>query len=49
MEKKFIYEAPEMEQIKLKLECGQILSGSIVNENNHTEYLGTEEDGGDLS
>lgn len=30
MEKKFIYEAPEVEQIELKLECNQTILSSTT-------------------
>ena len=46
MKKKLMYEVPDAELIELKLESYLMQS---VNENNHTEYLGVEEDGGDLS
>ena len=46
MKKKLLYESPDAEVIELKLE-GYLMQST--NENNHTEYLGAEEDGGDLS
>ena len=50
MKKKLLYESPDVEVIELRLAQGVIMaSGDGYNENSHTEYLGQEEDGGDLS
>ncbi len=47
MKKKLMYEVPDAELIELKLE-GYLMQSGDFNDNNHTEYLGSEEDGGNL-
>ena len=48
--KKHTYEQPLAETFELSIQ-NTILDGSPngYNQNNHTEYLGTSEDGGDLN
>ena len=46
MYKKLLYSAPEAELLVIKFE--ENIMSPIVNSTNHTEYLGAEEDGGDL-
>ncbi len=41
------YENPESELITVRFE--ENVMSPVVNSTNHTEYLGVEEDGGDLS
>ena len=45
MEKKFIYEAPEMEQIKLRLESNQMQAASPTGETFSTQTGNDSEDG----
>ena len=47
MNKKQFYSAPEAELLVIKFEENFCVSPT-VNSTNHTEYLGEEEDGGDL-
>ena len=47
MNKKTFYEAPQAELIVVRFE-ENIMSPNGFNENQQTEYLGEEEDGGNL-
>ncbi len=44
---KKIYEEPSSELLIVRFE--ENIMSPVVNSTNHTEYLGVEEDGGDLS
>ncbi len=47
MNKKLLYSAPEAELLVVKFE-ENIMSPNGYNDDQHTEYLGEEEDGGNL-
>ena len=47
MIKKLLYSAPEAELLNVKFE-ENIMSPNGYNEDQHTEYLGDEDDGGNL-
>jgi len=49
MNKKEFYEAPKWGQRMVTVERHYLNNGSLYNSDTQTEYLGGEEDGGDLS